>query len=505
MNSAKFIRSNVLITFLSLVSVAVNFVSQMVLAYYFGAKSERDAYFSAVTVPLYLITLFVGSVSVIFLPFFVEFRKKSSAHEIVKFVSGTMGACILFLTIITIVCFFFSDRIVFWIAPGYDSQQLELTANLFRILIFIVLLQSLTNLFTVFYHVDNRFLWPAISPIITPIVSLVSVLLFHSYGIVSLAVGVLVGSFLSMITLLPAVLKNIKTEYLKDLVNPNTSKVIRLVLPLIASGAIYRLYTIIERMIASKLPSGSVSYLGYTSQIYLLLATIASGSIATTFYPVMSEAWAERNQIQFNKILNRGIKIILLITFPIAAIFLVLGNPIVEILFERGAFDYKARQAVASCLSMVMGAFIFGSIGNILIKVFYITNNTLTVSFISILEVIVYAITGYVLATYYSYLGLALTLTISTGFTILISAIFLLRWKYLSLSDLSLDIIKLLIAAVACGVGAYLTYSLVGVFHVVIATCISGLTGLVLYLIMILYVLKISDSAAINKTVKSYF
>jgi putative peptidoglycan lipid II flippase len=505
MSSTKFVRSNILITLLSLVSVGVNFISQMVLAYYFGAKAERDAYFSATTVPVYLVALFVGSLSVIFLPFFVEFRKKNPEHEVIKFVSSTIGICISFLVGVTLLSLLFSNQIVLWVAPGFENEQLDLTISLFRILIFTVLFQSLTSLFTIFHHVDSRFLWPAVSPIITPIVSLVGVLAFHNYGIVSLAVGVLIGSSISMLMLIPIALKNIRIEYLKNVFNPNASKVIRLALPLLVSGAIFRLTTIIERMIASKLPPGSVSYLGYTSQIYVLLASIASSSIATTFFPIMSAAWSEKNQIEFNRLLSRGIKLILLITFPIAAILLVLGNPIIEILFQRGAFDYVAKQAVASCLSLVMGAFIFGSVGNVLVKVFYITNNTVTISIICIIEVIVYAISGYLLASYYSYLGLALTVTISTGFTILVSSIFLIRWKYLSLSDLSSDVIKLFIAAIVCGITAYLTFGLVDALHVIIATGISGLMGLVFYLVMILYVLKINDSAAINKAIKSYF
>jgi putative peptidoglycan lipid II flippase len=504
MSSAKFIRSNIMITFISLVSVGVNFISQMVLAYYFGAEAERDSYFSAIAVPTYIVTLFVGSLSVIFLPYFVDFRGKNTNADVVKLVSGTFGVCILFLVTVAILAFLFSDKIIVAIAPGYSEEQLALTVNLFRILIFTIIFQSLSSLITVFHHVDNRFLWPAITPVLIPLTSLLSVSIFHSYGIVSLAAGTLLGSVLAMLILFPLALRNIKVNNLFTLVNPNTVIMLKLALPLFTAGAIYRLTTIIERMIASRLPSGSISYLGYSNQLYVLLATLASGSIATTFYPRMSAAWSDGNRSEFIGLLSRGIRLILLITLPIAAILIALGSPIIEILFQRGAFDSTATQAVAESLSLLMGAFIFGSLGNIMFKAFYIVNKTLTISVISILEVGIYVLAGYILSSSYSYLGLAFSLTLSTGFTTVLATFFLLRWNYISLPQISLDALKVFLAAVLCGFISFLTFNIMGSLHVFLAVSIGSLAGVLFYLVTVLHVLKISDAAAINKFVKSY-
>jgi putative peptidoglycan lipid II flippase len=150
LNSAAFVRSNLAITFLSLASVGANFINQMVLAYYFGAKAERDAYFSAMAIPTYLVALFVGSFSVILLPFYLEFRKKHSDSDAVKFASSTVGVCILLFGLVAILGFVFSNQIIQWTAPGYGDTQLALAVNLFRILIFTVLFQSLSSLLTDF-------------------------------------------------------------------------------------------------------------------------------------------------------------------------------------------------------------------------------------------------------------------------------------------------------------------------------------------------------------------
>jgi putative peptidoglycan lipid II flippase len=505
MRAPGFIKSNILITFLSLTGVGINFISQILIAYYFGAQNERDAYFSAMTVPTYVIALFVGSFSVVFLPFFVAFRKKHTESEVTRFVSSTIGVSFIFLAVLVVLGFMFSDDIVKYVAPGFQAEQLMLTGYLFRILIFTIIFQSLSSIVTVFHHVDRQFIWPAISPIVIPITSMIFVACFHNYGIKSLALGTLTGSLIAIVLISPVVLNKIRIKYLVDFLNPHTNRLIKLALPLFVTGIIYRLTTIIERIIASRLPTGSISYLGYSNQLYLLLATIASGSIITTFFPLLSSSWVEGNKEEFDALLCRGIGLILLITLPIAAVFIALDTQIIEILFQRGAFDRNATMAVARSLSLLMGAFIFGSLGNIMVKVFYIANKTFTISIINIVEIIIYAIAAYFLSIHYSYLGLAFALTLSTGFTIFVSAFFLLRWNFLSISNFSLDLVKLLVAAFCCGVLSYFMFSFLDGFNIVIATVFSGLTGVLFYLVIILCVLRVKDANVIYKAVVNYF
>lgn len=479
----------------------------MVLAYYFGAHAERDAYFSAVAVPTYITSLFVGSLTVIFLPYFVDFKKKYDEQKLIQFVSSTMGFCLMILSLTAIGGFLASDFIIHLIAPGFDGSQFILARELFSILIFTIIFQSMSSFISVFHHTENRFLLPAVGPIMIPITALLFVVSFNVYGIKSLAWGTLLGSFLSLLIVLPFALKKIRVRNLFNFVNADTGKLLLLALPLFISGAFTRLTTVSERIMASRLPAGSISYLGYGNQIYLLLATVATGSIVTTFYPAISSAWADKNNLEFNRLLVKAIVLILLITLPIAALFIALGNPIIQILFQRGAFDSETTNAVANALALMMGAFIFGSLGNILVKVFYIANKTLLISIIGTIDVTIYIVVGYLLSLKYSYLGLAFALSLSTSFTIIASVYFLLKWKHIILDSLLLDSFKLLLASIVCGISACLVFNFLIVieFNVFISTAISCLMGIIIYLSLILYVFRISDSNTVNKIIEGFW
>lgn len=505
MNSSNFVRTNLLITFISLFSVGLNFLTQTVIAYYFGTDLQRDAYFSALTIPAYLIILFSGSISTIFLPYYVNFRNNNSKEDVIRFGSSMLGCSIAFLLVVCAVGFIFSKLIVDWIAPGFSLQQKELTQEIFKVLIFTVIFQALSSVVIVFHHVDSKFLRPALSPLIVPIVSFIAVLFFHEYGIIALALGALIGSFFSLLVLITDLTNKVKFKDLIDLMNPATKKVIMLSMPLLISGSIYRLTTVIERIIGSTLPNGSISALGYSNQIYVLLVTIATGSIATTFFPKMAHAWSEGISNEFNKIASRAIKLILAITLPIAAIFFTLGQPIIMILFQRGAFDSAATVSVSESLKLFLGAFVFSGLGSVIGKIFYVTNRTRAVSIVSIVEIFVYTICAYFLSHYYSYLGLAFSLTISTGFNIIVMTYLLIRWKYILLSDLLGDTLKLVGAALICAMLAKGIFLYAGLVNVFFGLALSGLFGLSGYLLCILYVFKISEAETINKLIKSYF
>jgi len=408
---------------------------------------------------------------------------------------------------LTVAGILFSTQIIEWIAPGFDPVQKALTCELFNILLISVVFQSLSSFLTIFYHVENRFFFPAIYPIITPIVSIAFVTLLSGYGIKSLAIGTLTGSAIGTLFLGRQVAAHLNTRHFIRFTNTNSITVLKLAVPLFVSGIIYRLTTIIERIIASKLPPGSISFLGYGNQIYLLLASIASGSIATTLYPAMSTAWSEGNRGSLNHYSIKGIRLILFTTLPIAAVTSILSYPIVKILFERGAFDNNSTIAVSTTLSILMGALIFGSLGNIVVKLFYITRHTTTVAIISTIEIAAYALMGYFLSALYSYQGLALALTLSTGLTIFLSVIFLARWKIIEFKTLGIDLLKLSIAAIMCGLTAHLTYETLHIFSIglIPAVALSAILSLVVYLAISLYVLRFQDSDSIVGAVRNFF
>jgi putative peptidoglycan lipid II flippase len=109
MNSNKgLFKPTVLITAFSLLGVAVNFLLQLLIAYFFGASFERDAYFVAITVPTYLAAIFTGSIGIIFLPKFVDFIRNRDPETLNNFLSTTLSIVGLVVMVLIVLFLAFS-------------------------------------------------------------------------------------------------------------------------------------------------------------------------------------------------------------------------------------------------------------------------------------------------------------------------------------------------------------------------------------------------------------
>lgn len=420
------LKPTIQITALSIVNIVLTFVSQLVVAYYFGATWERDAYFSAVVIPTYLSTLFVSSIGAIFLPVFVDVKTQKGEEPANKFRNNVLSYSLVISFIVSALVVIFSNAIIAITAPGFTMEESRLSSELLSVLSLTIVFQVITNLASSVLQVQHRFILPSLAPLIAAAISLITVLLFTgSFGILSLAYGTLAGSAISAACLLLPLHKIGALKFVWELKNKEISRMIHACIPLFIAGIFYRSTSIFERSIASTLEEGSISFLGYGNQIMFILATLTSSGIAATIYPKLSRAWSEKNLPQIREMYIKSIRIIFLLTLPLSIIFIFWGVPIFTMLFERGAFTQDATYAVSSIFSILTIALIANSLGGVIAKIFYLTQRTLLGSFLEILSTICYVGFAYFLSGLYSYNGIAMAASISTLFTIITSFIFL--------------------------------------------------------------------------------
>jgi putative peptidoglycan lipid II flippase len=451
-------KSTFQITFFSLLNIGLNFFLQLIIAYYYGTSYERDAYLASIVIPTYLNTVFAGSIGFIFLTKFQEAEKTGDKSILDGFLSHTffwVSALLVFLTILGIL---FSKKIISFSVPGFDNQQVLFTSRLLVIVLPSTIFFTLSNLFSSIYQIKNRFIRPALIPLIIPIASVLSVLFFTKrIGILSLAYGFLIGTIMSCILLSTACYIVKFRFFLNRNSREHFYSLLEKSLPLFLFGFIFKFSPVFERMIASKLESGSISYLGYSNQIMSILATIASSGIAVSLFPLMSKYWIENRKQEVGIKLLTGVRLVLLLTVPVAFIMILWGDVFIKTLLERGVFNHNSTIAVSLCLSFMMGAFIFQSLGNIIIKVFYFSGKTWIISMIASFELLTYIILGFYLSKSYSYIGLALSLSISSFINIFLSTLYIDRYlvnlnlkkmlfdagKVLTISFLSVSSMKL--------------------------------------------------------------
>lgn len=491
------------ITFFSIIGVVINFFAQIIIAAKFGTTMERDAHFAALVVPVYIEAVLLSSLTITFVPIFIEYETNRNKKEAWKVASIFTNLTFLVLLGISLLAFTFARQLISITAPGFKGEELLLTAVLLRIILPSIIFRGLSSLLSSIYYAHHRFLQPAIVPVINTVLMLSSVVVLTRYwGIKSLAFGNMIGAIVGFFILVPIHFKKGRYRFSFDFHNEGVRQVIRVMSPLVLAGLFYRAGTLIQRMIASTLPTGSISYLGYATRITTIFAGIATSGISTTIFPIMAKSWAENNLAKVREYFAKGVRIIMLITFPITMIYAVLRVPIIQVVFQRGVFTHQDTLAVANVmLILLIGPFICGGLGNVVWKGFYISQRTKLASVLGVTHTLIYTFLAYILAKSFSYLGLAWASTIQSVIGILMGMTAMkFIYKGVNGRKLVAVFLRILSASLASSICVYYSFYLFVVKLSLISSVVLASTmGLIIYALLVVYIFKIDEAIFLQR------
>lgn len=492
MESRILIKSTLQVTILSLSGIVFGFLSQLLIAYFFGTGNQRDAYFGAIVIPTYVVAIFIGSIGAVFMSHYINIATNNSKERSIKYFNNLLSSCFLILTSLMLVIMLFAERIIQITVPGFTAEQLAIAANMLRILAPTVLFQSLTNIFGSVIQSGHRFILPAIPAVVTSLVTILFVSFFgRVFGIFSLAWGNLFGNGLAFLIISFSLIrtKEIQLSFNIDILDDDVKKTFKAAAPLLIAGVVYRFSSVWERMLASKLTIGSISFLGYANQLLIVLSTLTSGGISTIFFPVLSRAWSNKDMATLKENFTKAVVLLLYISLPVAFLFCYMRVEFVQVLFERGAFNRDSTIAVGGTLALLMGAFIFQSLGSIVTRSFYYMEMTIAASLIGIIEIAIYLLVSIILVKYFSFYGLAFSFSFAAMSNVIISALIVNKKIKFLTQSLWMDLLKILFSCIVSTTIlwlARLTY-----LNVIAATISSSLLFALIY-VFLTYFLKIA-------------
>ena len=213
-----------------------------------------------------------------------------------------------------------------------------------------------------------------------------AIVLAPTLGVFGLAIGAIFGALLHLLVQVPGLIK-VKARYSARLAvrDPGVREVMRLMLPRMFGVAVVQLNFLVETSLASLLGAGAVSALWYAWRIMLLPQGVVAQSVATAAFPTFADQYARGQFQQLRSSLAATVRSILFIAIPAAIGLLVLREPIIQLLFERGQFTETSTELVAAAL----GAYALGLIGHsgveILARAFYALHDTKTPVLLGIL------------------------------------------------------------------------------------------------------------------------
>lgn len=366
-DSPKLVRSSAVVGSATLVSRVMGLLRDVVLANLIGANGNADAFFVAFKIPNFLRRLFAeGAFAQAFVPVLADTREKggfAAVRELVDRVAGVLGGTLLLLTVLTIMA---SPVVATIFAPGFlrDPAKLALTGDLIKLTFPYLLLISLTGFAGAILNSYQRFAIPALTPVLLNLCLIASALWFAPHfeePVVALALGVLVAGFAQLLFQVPA-LAGIglvpRPRWAPQ--HEGVKRILLLMIPALFGVSVSQINLLLDTVLASLLPTGSVSWLYYSDRLTELPLGVFAIAIATVILPTLSGQRARADDPAFANTLAWAIRSVLLIAIPATLALAVLAEPVLATLFQYGAFSEGDRMMAAASLrayTLGLGAF----------------------------------------------------------------------------------------------------------------------------------------------------
>jgi len=447
----------------TLLSRILGFIRDAVIAWYFGAGFSSDAFIAAFRIPNLFRRLFAeGSLSSAFIPVFTDLIVNRGRGEAFDMARSAFRLLSLMLVMIAVSGIFLAPLIVGVIAPGFDAVKFSLTVALTRLMFPYIIFIGMAALCMGILNVLGNFAVPALAPTLLNVAMIGSVLFIAPClptPVTGLALGVLFGGVLQLALQLPALVrKGFRLREKTRWMHPGLKRVGALLPPVILGGAVYQINIVVGTLLGSLLPEGSVTYLYFADRLVQFPLGIFAIAAATAVLPSLSRQAAARRMHELQHTFAFALRLVFFISIPAMVGLVVLREPVVALLFQRGEFDSAATRLTAlPLLYYSLGLWAFSAV-KIVTATFFALQDTRTPVNLAAISIAANIILGILLMKPLAHGGLALATSLASvlNFMLLVRA---LRLKLGSLGwrSIAVSACRTLLNSVLMGVAVWAT------------------------------------------------
>jgi putative peptidoglycan lipid II flippase len=496
-------KTALIVMMITIISKILGFGREIVLSYYYGASTISDAYIVSITIPSVIFGFIIIGLSAGYIPILTEVQNNNKEY-LNKFTSNVINSLIIICTIIVAIGFVFTDELVFAFASGFDTRTLYLTKLFTRISLFSIYFTGISTILSGYLQVKNKFFITTLVGIPLNIIVIISIGLSTKTDITFLAYGFVLAWVMKTVIMIPWISKNdYKYSFFLDFKSEYIIKLGKNALPVILGISVNEINVLVDRTLASRISVGGISALNYASKLNGFIQGIFVLSIVTVMYPLMSNLFSKGDREGSKTLLRDIITGINLLIIPITIGAILFSNQVISILFERGAFDYKAVELTSLALIFYSTGMLGFGLREILTRTFYSMQDTKTPMINAAIGMTLNIILNIILSRYLGIGGLALATSIAATFTTILLFISL-RKKIgpFGMKQISISFLKILFASSIMGLFAklsfnYLTVSLSQNLSLLLAIGIGAVSYFV-----IIYFMKIEDVDVIVGAIK---
>lgn len=337
---------------LILLGKGTGLLRELVIARGYGAGPEYDAFLIALTLPDIVATVALYVTLNLFLPVYLAERERSP-QSADRLASVFWGRSTLVLAAAAAALALFAPVIVRLLAPGLEPGLSRVAVTSLRLLAWLVVFRGLQGFLKGLVNAHRRFVVPTVGSVLWSLVVIAFVLLgAERWGVRALVWGVVAGSAVPALVILPAALRTVP-GLLRNLAatHPAMREMARILPWILAIEVASLVLPLVDRTVATRfLAAGRISALAYARILNDVPIDLIALTLATVLFPELAALHARGDRERFQRVVRRGVRAAVAVVLPVAVLFIVLRVPVVRAVYERGAFTAEATGLTATAL-----------------------------------------------------------------------------------------------------------------------------------------------------------
>ncbi len=410
----------VLMAVIILVAKFMGLLRETMVASIYGQGMESDILNTATQIPLLFFDMVLGvAILSTFVPVFNKRLASEGEASAFAFANTFLTVVLTIATLAALLGILLAEPLVRLMTPGYADVpgKLEQTAQLLRILFPSIVFTGAAYIAVGILQSYGQFTIPSLISVVSNGVMILYLVVFgNRLGLAGVAVSMLIAWALQLLIQLPWLKKfgfSWRLSFRKD---PGIMEAAKIALPVLISSWVQPLCNVINMAFGSSLGDGAVSALGWGNKIYIIMVGVFAYAITNFIFPKLSRMGED--ETGFAQMTRQSLGWMLLVITLVSGLFLALSQPIIRVVFERGAFTAESTRITATALFYYSVGMVGYGVCEVLNKSFYAISDGKTPMMVSLAGIVVNLLAAFLLVGVFrmGVGGLALASAVSSLF-----------------------------------------------------------------------------------------
>lgn len=373
------VKTTIGVSLIVILGKLLGFGRETLIAAYYGATAETDAFFFAQSMPAMIFPAVCNSLSTAFLSLYVKRTTEMGEENGERYASRMLLSTSLLGIVLSGIGVLLVPLLVPLMAPGFSDEQLMLAIYLSQLNMGAFILGIPQYMLSAILNAKHLFIGSQVASLFyNATIIFLTLILGRGQNMVILTLVVILGLGMQLGVLVLCCIGHFRPSFQLFGYRKDIFQLLRMALPILLGNSVIQINTIVDKALSSTLPDGSLSALSYGNTLSFFVTSVFITSLSTVLYPTLTTDAAKGDLKQYGKTLLNSLHGLTLILIPISCISLLDAEDIVDTVYAHGSFDQTAVAYTSVVLACYAPMFLFSGIREVLTRGFFAMQDTKT-------------------------------------------------------------------------------------------------------------------------------